>query len=207
MSWTAQAGCFAEDLREIGQSAANLNAAAWSAGVMPEATQGIVGAALALHALPSALYACSKPLRSDHDLLTAAQDIEATVAEMLKQAAGLWRRVADDLEMACEALAAASAAVPAGATQEEADAAQAAAEAARAEAMMRIADCDTALEIINETGQRLKYALACLSRVPDDLEGTYEAPYQLVRAGRALPYEGEWLTGATPDPSRHTLTR
>jgi hypothetical protein len=207
MNWTPQAEELADSLLEAAFSAATLNAAAWSAGVMPEATQGLVGAAMALGAPLHSLFAHVDPLRDDHAMLTAAQDIEGSVAEMLKHAQDLWNQIADDLEMAYQALAAISAAVPAGATAEEAAAAQAAAEAARAEAMMRIADCETALEILDRAGRRLQYALACLARIPDDLEGVYEAPYDLVRSGGKLPFEGEWLTGATPVTPHHAIAR
>jgi hypothetical protein len=203
MTWTPLAEDLAESLPEIGRSAASLSAAAWAAGVMPEATHGLVGAALTLGAQVSNLYARSAPLRTDQDMLAASQDLEAATAEMLRHAWDLANQVADALEEAYAALAAASAAVPAGASEQETADAEAAAEAARAEAMMRIADCDTALDILGPVLARLRYALSCLSCVPDDLETTYEAPYELVRRGGALPHEGEWLTGASPDSSRH----
>ena len=60
-----------------------------------------------------------------------------------------------------------------------------------------IADCEAALEIIDETGTRLAHALNCLRKVPDDLAGTYEVPYGHIRDGGKLPHYGEFLTGTT----------
>jgi hypothetical protein len=216
MSWTALVGELAEAMRETGDSAAALNAAAWSAGVMPEATKGLVGAALALGAPLRALFVHIDPLKDDRAMLTASQDIESAVAEMLRDARNLWQRIVADRENAYRCLAAARAAYAAAqATLAKAGsgfaagfavaAAASAAASAAADAARRIAECDAALDILRPVIRRLGYALACLSRVTDDLEGIYEAPYALVRGGGKLPFEGEWLTGVTPATPHHAI--
>jgi hypothetical protein len=81
-------------------------------------------------------------------------------------------------------------------------AAIAAAEAAIAGAQERIRECETRIGIceeiirtLRELAQRLRYALARLRAVASDLGETYEAVYNLIRRGGALPHDGRWVTG------------
>ncbi|WP_182875637.1 hypothetical protein [Microbispora sp. H10670] len=60
-----------------------------------------------------------------------------------------------------------------------------------------IADIMAALEILASAEQRLGYAAGRLARVPGELGETYAAVYTLIRQGRALPYDGRWITGQT----------
>ena len=192
MSRTAHAEELAEDARLIGQDAARLNAAAWAAGVAPEATHGIVGAALALGAPTSALFARSRPLEHDKAMLEAAADLEASCAEMCRAARRMHDAAAIEAERAAAAIEAAQRAMRRAKTQAESAGLARAIEAAQ----RRIADCEAAMEILDDLIRRLRYATAALSNVPDDLQSAYEKPYELVRAGGVLPFAGDFITGS-----------
>lgn len=190
--WTGLAHLLADDIREPGFTAAAVTASAWQARVDPQATHGLVGAALALagNGVLSALWSPLPPCPDDTTFLHWTSDLEARAAELLEHC----RRMARDCEAALAAAAArahralallASAATP----DAEADAG-----AMLTEARAEIADCDAALEILADCESRLAHALNCLRRVPDDLAATYEKPYELVHAGGKLPYSGDFLT-------------
>ena len=184
MTWTAHADEITGDAAGLGRDCARVNAAAWSAGADPEATHGIVGAALTLGASVPSLSARCDPLPDDRTMVSAAADLEAACAETLAAARGLRDRAARETDDACDAIAAVSR-----------DPGERAA-AVIAAAQRRIADCETAMESLDVTIKRLAYALACLERVGTDLEAAYEAPYGFVRAGGRLPLAGDWLTGS-----------
>lgn len=61
-----------------------------------------------------------------------------------------------------------------------------------------IADILAALEILEAAERQIGYAAGRLARVPGELGETYTAAYDLIRQGRALPYDGRWITGGTP---------
>lgn len=190
---TGQAHLLADAIREPGFAAAALNAAAWAAGVNPEATAGLIGAATVLTGgdCGPQLWAQADPCPSDQALLTAAAELEGAVGELLKYARAMARDCRADLEAAqAAAAAAATAAASAGTAQ-----ARAAAEDALGAARAVIADCEAALEILDDAGRRLAHAANCLRRVPDGLAAAYETPYRHVRETGPLPYEGDFLTG------------
>lgn len=188
-NWTGQAHLLADDIREPGYAAAALNAAAWAAGVNPEATAGLIGAASALTSgdCGPQLWAQAGPLPDDQALLTAAAELEGAVAQLLKYASQMARDCRADLE------AAQAAATSAAAASAETSQARAAAQDRLAAARAVIADCEAALEVTGDCGSRLAHAANCLRRVPDDLAGTYETPYAFVHDGGKLPYDGEFL--------------
>lgn len=192
-AWTAQAHLLADAIREPGFACAALNASAWAAGAIPDATAGLIGAATALTSgeCGPQLWAQAGPCPSDQALLAAAAELEGAVADLLKQASALARDCRSALASACAAAGAAAAAMDAATTA----AARAAAESALAAARAEIADCEAALEILDGTGSRLDHALKCLRKMPDDLASTYETPYAHVREAGPLPYEGAFLTG------------
>lgn len=191
--WTAQAQLLADAIREPGFACAALNASAWAAGVNPDATAGLIGAAAVLTSgeCGPQLWAQADPCPSDSALLAGAAELEGAVAELLKYASDMARDCRRALAAAGAAAARAAAALDAATT----DAARGAAESALAAARAEIADCEAALEIIDDAGRRLAHAANCLRKVPDDLAGTYETPYQHVRDGGMLPHDGEFLTG------------
>ena len=191
--WTGQAHLLADAIREPGFACAALNAAAWSAGVNPEATAGLIGAASVLTSgdCGPQLWAQADPCPSDQEFLTAAAELEGAVAELLKYASALARDCRAALEAAQAAAGRAAAAVASAETAQ----ARTAAEDALGTARAAIADCEAALEVTDDAGGRLAHAANCLRRVPDDLAGTYETPYQFVHDGGELPYSGDFMTG------------
>lgn len=188
MSWTAQAEALAEDAREMGGLAAVIHAAAWSAGVEPQATQGLTGAALALGATVAMLMTRTHPLREDREMTSHAADIEADTAGLLKRAQNMLAGAGAALDEAHEAAIKAKRAALSMAAN-----AQAALQALDI-ALACIADCEAALEILADLAARLDYARTCLERVPDDLLTTYEIPYDHIRCGGKLPFQGDFLT-------------
>lgn len=178
MSWTDQAEALAQEAAEAGVALAALNAAAWSAGVDPQAVSGITGAALSLAAPVPSLWVRSRQVRDDRALREAAADFEAACAQMHQQATDLRGRVSDDYQQACAVAAS-----------------RKSTSAARDAARRRMGDCEAAGEILAEVARRLAYAAAALYRVPDDMAETYQVPYAHLRRGGELPHDGEWLTG------------
>jgi hypothetical protein len=192
-AWTGQAHLLAADIREPGTGSAITCASAWRAGVTPEATHGLVAAAVALtgNDVLTSLWADVPPCDDDTTLLRYAAELEGDAAELLKRARRMARDCHTALAAACEEAARAHARLTAAADPQARAAAQAALDAARAV----IADCEAALEIIDDCGHRLAHAANCLRRVPDDLASAYEKPYEFVHDGGKLPYEGVFLTG------------
>lgn len=189
-TWTAQAHLLAGALPEWGMAAAALNAAAWSARIMPEATRGLAGAAIALTdgRAGEALWARTEPCPDAAAFLAAAAELEVAVTDLLKHASGL----AAGCREAHEAAARGHQSAPAAAGGDTAQA-QAAAERMH-EARLVIADCEAALEVTGDAGGRLDHARRCLMRVPADYAEAYETPAGLVRRGLKLPYSGDFLT-------------
>ena len=195
-TWTGQAHLLADAIREPGFDAAAANAAAWAAGVNPDATAGLIGAATALTSgeCGPQLWAQAGPCPSDQAMLASAAELEGACAELLKCASALARDCRAALAAAVARLAAAGAALAAAQGRGDEPAA-AAAQGQQGAALAEIADCEAALEVIDDAGGRLEHAANCLRRVPDDLAGTYEQPYAHVRDGGDLPYSGDFLTG------------
>ena len=191
-TWTGQAQLLAADIREPGFQAAEVNASAWCARVDPEATHGLVGAALALTSGDAGkkLWSATAPCPDDAALLTAATELEGAVVQLLEWARTMAAGCRADFEAAMEAAQRARALM---ASDDDATRAEGAALMAEAQAVL--GDCEAALEILDETGTRLAHALNCLRKVPDDLASTYEVPYELVHDGGQLPHAGEFLTG------------
>jgi hypothetical protein len=191
MTWTARAEELAESLCELGEAAAGVTAATWRAGVDPAATDGLVGAAVAVGAAPSALFTAGEPMPGDREMLGCAEDLAASAAVLHDSAQRLHAQVEDALEAAARDLDRALKRQAGAKSKGEEHAAVAAAREAR----RFIADCECALDILTEAIRRLGYARDCLSRVPDDLETTYEIPYAYLRHGGLLPHHGDFLTG------------
>lgn len=191
--WTASAQLLADAIREPGFAAAAANASAWAAGVNPDATAGLIGAATALTGgdCGPQLWAQADPCPSDQALLAAAAELEGAVADLLKHASAL----AGDCRAALESATAQAERAHAAAASAPTPQARAAAEADLAAARAVIADCEAALEVTDDAGRRLEHAANCLRRVPDDLAATYEVPYVHVRDGGDLPFSGGFLTG------------
>jgi hypothetical protein len=195
-SWTAQAAALADAIREPGFRAAEVTASAWRAGVHPQATNGLVGAALALAGgdAQGSLWAQVAPCPRDTDLLEQGAELDGAVAEFGVYAVRLRDTCRDALEDAAERAAAARARTTADDPGIRA-AALAALERARAE----MADCEAALEILGDKNGGvlgcLDYALTCLRRLPGDFTEHYETPKAHIRQHGPLPAGGDFLTG------------
>lgn len=194
-TWTAQAQLLTGDLPEWGVNAARLNAAAWSAGLMPEATRGLIGAAAALtgNRAGEALWARTEPCADAPAMLMAAAELEAGAAELLKRAQDMTGSCRDAYDTACVEYQAAEA----DANSED-PAARASGTERMEQARRVIADTDAALETLADALARLGHARTCLARVPDDYAETYHVPITLVRRGLKLPYAGSYLGDGIP---------
>lgn len=194
ITWTGQAQILADDIREPGFTAAAANASAWRARVDPQATNGLIGAALTLTSgeAGSALWAEADPCPDDTTLLAWSAELEGHVAGLLEYARRMAAACRAGFTAALEAARAARELLNGPASPQ----ARADAEDRLAAANRAAADCEAALEILGEAGARLAHALDCLRRVPDDLAGTYEDAYRLVHGGGKLPHHGEFLTGS-----------
>ena len=206
-TWTGLAEVLADDIREPGFGAAVLCATAWCARVDPDATHGLVGAAMALtdgDAL-SLLWHDMPPCPDDAALLSSTEELQGDIAGHMGALGRLVAACGQEHEAAASAYVvaakeadAAKARAASASTEQARNAARAEYEAAAARAnaaAVVAADCETALGILHGAGGKLEHAMNCLRRVPDDLAGTYEEPYQLVHDGGKLPYDGDFLTG------------
>jgi hypothetical protein len=193
-SWTAQAEALAGEIREPGFKAAGVTASAWRAGVHPEATNGLVGAALALTAgdAMGSLWDQADPCPSDAVLLELTAELEGSAAELLGYCQAGIAACEAEFENAMQARQAADAMLRAAGDQGAADAARRVID----QASRVIADCEAALEILGHAGGALEYALGCLRRVPDDFAQHYETPYLFMRHEGKLPYSGAFLVGS-----------
>ncbi len=169
----------AAQLPEFGYAVAHLNASAWSAGIDPDATRGLAGAATALlDASPGALlWARACPCPDEATFLEEAAELEAEGAVMLRHAAGM----AAEAEVDRKAAAAQARGRDAGLA---------------AQARQVIADCTAALEVLAGATARLEHARRCLARVPVDNDEIYEVPAGFVRDGGTLPFSGAYLSSA-----------
>lgn len=174
----------------------------------PGRDQGPGGAALALTDgdAGGSLWGSAPPCPDDKTLVEGAAELEGWAAELLKRSSQIARECRADLAAAGAALGealaaqrAASAQAAVGRNAGQAAAAEAAlTEAREAESAARaaIADCEAALEILDECGTRLAHAANCLAKVPGDLAAVYEQPSEHLADGGTLPHSGDFLGGA-----------
>jgi hypothetical protein len=192
--WTAQAELLADAIREPGFTAARVTASAWRAGVHPEATHGLVGAALALTAgeAMGSLWDQVPPCPSDSVLLEHAAELEGSAAELAGYCHAGAQACQAGLENAVAAWRAAAAVLKAAGDERAAAGAREVIE----QAGRVIADCEAALEILGRAGDVLGYALKCLRQVPGDFARHYETPLAYRREQGPLPVSGGFLTAA-----------
>jgi hypothetical protein len=208
-TWTGQAQILADAIREPGYGAAEANARAWRSRCLPEATRGLVAAALVLTDgdAGAALWAGAEPCPDDKTLREWASELEAHIAELLKHCRDMKQACEAELERA--AIAHSMASAEASAARGRMDAAGTADAYAGAEhdhelaagrahtAALVMADCEAAMEVLGVTAEKLDTALAAVCQVPADMGETYETPYSYVRNEGPLPHHGDFLTGAT----------
>ena len=196
-----------------------------NAGLDPEALAGLTGCAAALGASSIATYTAGTRWGGRHagerhflaHVATIEDDLEDhlhAATGIAQQATGAAGTARGDLDDARDQLAAArrqladARAMPTKkkcdgchddrrAAISDAKAAIAEAEEVIRECQARITLCEEAVEVTAGLVKRLRWALARLRAVPADLGETYEAVYNLIRRGGALPHDGRWVTGAT----------
>lgn len=195
--WTQAAEQLAALAYDLGIEIALINAAAWKARVDPDATRGLVGAALTLGAPLSAVLPAGPLLRDDQQMIAAASDLESDVAGLLKNARDLACEINDNLTAAERDLERAMTDLRTARQENTKEAAALAAVAAQAvkEAQAQIADCETGLDVAVNLAECLQDALGRLQTVPGDLEDTYAVAYAHIRGGGTLPHDGDFLTG------------
>ena len=201
-AWTKRAEELGDAMCELGSAAGHLFACAWRARVDTEALGALAGAAFALQQRLK-LTLRGEVLPSDRALREHAEDLEADAGDLLRAAGQMQADCSRAWQGACDDLRKAQAAAKAA----KDDKAQAAARQAVAAARARMADCEVALEILEDITGRLAWAVSRLQCVPDDLATHYEAAYALRRQDIALPADGDFLTAtpATPvDPVHAT---
>lgn len=130
--------------------------------------------------------------RSDGEFLEAAAEAEGDVLERLREAEKLQEQLAAAMDAARAALDAAYA-MP---VKDECDGCHGIKEAAIQAALGRIRLCEAAGEILDPLAERLRAALGCLRRVPEDLGEVYELVYAFIRKGGKLPMMARWIEGA-----------
>jgi hypothetical protein len=207
-AWTGVAQLLADDLGFPGYGAAEANARAWKARVRPEATRGLVEAAMILTGgdAGAALWTASETCPDDKTLAGWAADLEGHLGELLKRCRDMTQACRAAFEGAVAEHEAATATARAAQGRMASSAtpdAHAAAEHDHQAAMERvlaaslvIADCEAALEVLARTESQLSAAIDAVRRVPADLAETYETPYQHIRAYGPLPRDGDFLTAA-----------
>jgi hypothetical protein len=177
-SRTAAAGMLAEDdAPAIGTTLAELDAAAWSARVDPEAVQSLTRAALILNPdAADAIWARTEPAETGDGLLAIVEEHAAAVAELGRRACDLGETCEADRDTAVQAA-------------RDPDDPEAAAEARRV-----LADCEAAIETLTALAARLEEAWRALLRVPDEYGEYFETPLRLAADGGTLPWSGDFLT-------------
>ncbi len=198
------------DVGELAETATGILGGGRRAGLDPDALGGLVGAAAALGAAGTAVYAAGRGpgvrYAGERDFLSALADAEDDIAERLRTAVKLRDQATATLDAALDTLDAgrqALAAARAMPTRDKCDgchnakaSAIAAAEAAIADAQERASLCEAAIDVLDPLITRLRHALGRLRAVPSDLGETYESVYTLIRRGGVMPYEGRWIEGA-----------
>lgn len=183
MSYTTAAEA-AADTTEPAHTAGEMVGRCSATGLDPDAYRGVIAAAVALGGPPAIRR--GRPYSTDGDLAAAVADLATTLTAQ--------RRRVDTL---ADQVHAALATALADAESDDADNAAA--------GRRRVADCQTALDVLEPAAVRLAYAVERLRAVPDAVGDAYDAPYRLVAAGRALPHDGRWLTGADDRPARRVV--
>jgi hypothetical protein len=190
VSWQAEAETLGDDARGIGLAAALTVAQARAARVDPEATRSLISAALTLGAEPARFWQHAEPVRSEADMIEAAETLASDAWELARIAADLHDKAIIARDAADRAARDADRAErESGTTAETRD--------ARGQAINEAADADTAAEIAAGVAIQLDHAVHRLDDIPGDLHETYEAVHDHLARGRVLPYDGDFLTPLT----------
>ncbi len=199
-TWLAAAEELADGIREHGYAAAALVASAWRAGVDPDATRSLLGAASVLTGGDAVSRAWDRvpPCVSAGQFLGGAEEIEGETAGAFRFAQRMAGDCAGTLDAAAEGYEQARQAADAAAAAGDGDA-EAAARDQAGWLQAVIGDCEAALEVIGAAAETLREAALLLLRVPADFEETYEEPLRFAASGRKLPRDGGFITPGTAE--------
>jgi hypothetical protein len=195
------------DAEDLAEEVTAILGGARAARLDPDALPGLAGAALALGADSLSVYRAEAPrFADDRDFAAAVAEAEdgiaaraAAVTRLRDDTADALDGAREDLDDALGQLAAARAMPverPCDGCHAARAAAVAAAQAAVAECRERVSVCETALGILGALGAQLAAALRCIRYVMQDLAEVYEAVMAHRQAGRLMPIDGDFLTGA-----------
>jgi hypothetical protein len=196
-----------DDTDDLEEEVTDALGSARAARLDPDALRSLAQCALVLGADSLTVYrATGDPFPTDSDMAEAVDDAEAAIADRAAV-------VTDELDGAESELADARDAI-ADARDELADAkampthrpcdgchderrdAIAEAREAIADARERIDTAKAAIAVLTDVGKRLARALKLIRRVLPEVGEVYETVYGHVDAGRLLPKDGDWITGA-----------
>jgi hypothetical protein len=195
------------DTDDLAEEVTGILGGARAARVDPDALPGLTAAALILGADSVAVYRAEDPrYADDSEFAAGVADADDEISNQLAAVRRLAGQIEDAAQAAAEDLRAARAAltaaramatsVPCNGCHRARDAAITAAQAAIADAEERAAICETAATVARRAAAQLAVALTRIRRVPDDYGDTYEPVIGHRQAGRLLPKDGDWLTGA-----------
>jgi hypothetical protein len=184
VSYTAQAEHLA-DIEDLGEEVADIAGRSLATGLDAEVTRGILVATVILEKRPNRRPAWA----DDAEMVSAIDDLNLGLWGRITAIKRLRAEVEPALEQARADLEAARRAL-AGAKDEQA---RAAAHARMRQAAAVIADCEAALEILEDVERRLLVAASKFLAPGDDLADVYEAAYDTVARGHRLPFDGRWL--------------
>ncbi len=193
-TWTARAEGL-DDTEDEADAAASIYASGWAAGLDRAATVPLRDAAFGLGASSVQLMARKLPWATDREMFDAVDGLATDVRWRLRKAVLMAVACRVALVAAYAALAAARA-MPSR-TKEQA----AAKERAIAAARRKVADCEEALEILAELGQRLTAVSGSLDYLPEVFGAEYEGILRTVDAGIRLPHDMTWFDLAEVGPA------
>ena len=214
MSADAERGLLARayqlaDVEDLAEEVTSILGGVRAAGLDPDATRGLAGAALALGAESLAVYRAEATRYADDrefraevdDTEAGVSDRAAAVARLASDAEAARQAGYDALDAASDQLEGARAmptSGPCDGCHGARSAAIAAAHLAIADAEERIGYAEAAAELLAAATEKLARALGCLQRVTVDYSEVYEPVIDHVRAGGVMPYDGDFVTGADP---------
>jgi hypothetical protein len=184
------------DTEEIAGTVTGILSGARRAGLDPAALGGLGGAATALGAAGTEIYAAGRagPAYPDETAFTAdLTDAEDEIAARLRAAIGLGDTAMAAFDAALDAVDAARA-MP---VTDECDGCHDRRDAAIAAAKERASLCEAVINALVPLAQQLRHALARIRAVPSNLGETYESVYNLQRHGGRMPHRGRWIEGAS----------
>lgn len=182
------------DIWEIlGEEIAPVIAGAAAARVIPQAITPLMNAAVACDAPPGLILdRHAHPLESAGDLFGRADELDIELDRARRQIGEQHDEVSADYAAALQAQLDAAKAMREASNDDEARDAERAAR----EADLDRADCENALEILEDSRARVDYAAAEIKTLPQAFADAYEVPLEHIREYGPLPRSGDYLAPA-----------